>query len=196
MKKELIKLILSETISELEDKEKALVSVFERVRDIPYGTINSRNPEDVYRRNMGTCSGKHFLLRELYNALGVKIKDFICYHRYDQLPRNVDFPPELKTLLDENDGIPDYHNFIKAYVNNKWVILDATFDKSLKGCFIVNEWDGRSDTKVSVVPEKTWEVKNPLKFKVKMLEQLPLQIQESRGLFLKKFSEWLEILRD
>ncbi len=195
MKNKTIELILNEFVSGCRNREEALIRVFERVRDIPYGTIGSRDPVKVYRMNRGTCSGKHFLLKELYLALGVEVKDMICFHRYAELPRNIDYPPELENLLDGHSGIPDYHNFIKVYVNNRWVTLDATFDKPLENYFVVNEWDGESDTELSVRPIRIWEVEDPLEFKVKKIKQLPPRIQRVRELFLEKFSEWLEVLR-
>jgi len=196
MRKEIITKILKELVSECENKERTLIRIFERVRDIPYGVINSRNPEDVYRKNKGTCSGKHLLLKELYLALGMQVKDVICFHLYEELPRNIDYPLELRKILEENEGVPDFHNFIQIYINNNWITLDATFDKSLEGYFVVNEWDGKSDTKLSVNPLRFWELEKPLEFKVRMLNQLPLEIQKGRELFLKKFSEWIELLRE
>ncbi|AEA47332.1 transglutaminase domain-containing protein [Archaeoglobus veneficus] len=195
MKNETIELILSELVSGCRSKEEAVVRVFERVRDIPYGTIGSRHPLDVYRMNRGTCSGKHFLLRELYLALGVEVKDMLCFHRYAELPRNIDYPPELKALLERYFGIPDFHNFIKVYVDGRWVTLDATFDSPLENYFVVNKWNGKSDTKLSIRPVRVWEVENPLEFKVKKIKQLPPRVQRGRELFLKKFSEWLDVLR-
>lgn len=196
MNDELVKSILNELASGCENREKMPIRIFERVRDIPYGVIDSRNPEDVYRKNKGTCSGKHLLLKELYLALGMRVRDVICFHLYEELPRNIDYPQELRKILEENSGVPDFHNFIRVYVGNDWVTLDATFDRPLRNYFVVNYWDGKSDTKLSVKPLKFWEPENPLEFKVRMLEQLPPETQKGRVLFLKKFSEWLELLRE
>ncbi|HID42165.1 MAG TPA: hypothetical protein EYP30_00030 [Archaeoglobaceae archaeon] len=99
MRQEITTKILKELTSECENNERTLIRIFERVRDIPYGIINSRNPEDVYRKNKGTCSGKHLLLKELYLTLGMRVKDVICFHLNEELPRNIDYrtiPEELQ----------------------------------------------------------------------------------------------------
>ena len=62
-----------------------IVKIFENVRDIPFGSISSRNPIDVYKANKGTCSGKHFLIKELYKGIGLKTKDMICMQRWKDL---------------------------------------------------------------------------------------------------------------
>ena len=63
MKKEIGR-ILSEWTQGL-NREQTVLRVFEKVRDIPYGTIGSRDPLKVYLMGSGTCSGKHFLLAAL-----------------------------------------------------------------------------------------------------------------------------------
>ncbi|MFO7967144.1 MAG: transglutaminase domain-containing protein [Archaeoglobaceae archaeon] len=187
--------IVEEYTSGYTTREEKLIAVFERVRDIPYGTIGSRDPLEVYKSNRGTCSGKHFLLRDLLLSLDVKVKDVVCFHYYSQMPRNIDYPTELVQLLEENRGVPDYHNCVKVY-NGDWFTVDATFDYPLREYFVVNEWDGKSSTELSVKPVESWEVGNPVEFKMEMLNKLPVEIQKGRNRFLEKFSEWLEELRN
>lgn len=189
--------IVEEYASDCTTREQKLVAIFENVRDIPYGTIGSgsRNPLEVYRNNRGTCSGKHFLLRDLLLSLDVKVKDVVCIHYYSQMPRSIDYPPKLAQLLGDNRGVPDYHNYIKVY-NGGWLTLDATFDYPLKDYFVVNEWDGKTDTKLSVKPVEVWEVEDPEGFKINMLNKLPVEIQQGRKRFLQKLSRWLEKLRE
>ncbi len=188
--------ILEEYTSDCTTREEKLVSVFEKVRDIPYGTIGSgsRDPLEVYRKNKGTCSGKHFLLRDLLLLLDMEVKDVVCFHYYSQMPHSIDYPPELVQLLEDNTGVPDYHNYVKVY-NGDWLTLDATFDCPLKDYFVVNEWNGKDNTELSVKPVESWEVEDPEIFKVDMLNKLPVEIQKGRKRFLQKFSEWLEKLR-
>lgn len=186
--------IVEEYTSGCTTREEELVAIFEKVRDIPYGTISSRDPLEVYRNNRGTCSGKHFLLRDLLLALNMGVKDVVCFHYYSQMPRSIEYPPELSQLLEDNKGVPDYHNYLKVY-NGDWLTVDATFDYSLKDYFVVNEWDGRTDTSLSVKPVEVWEVGDSEEFKVNMLSKLPEDIQKGRKKFLQMFSEWLETLR-
>ena len=169
-------------------------TLFTKVRDIPYGDIHSRNPEDVYVKNKGTCSGKHELLKELYSEIGLKVRDFIAMHSFNDL--KVDFPPDIKEILN-NTRIHDPHNFIKILVNGRWVTIDATWDKPLKRFgFMVNEgWDGKSDMKLCVVSTKIFETKNPMESKNQIIAGMPHDMQETRKLFLKKLSEWMDTIR-
>ena len=66
-------------------KDKQIIALYEKVRDIPFGNIGSRDPYTVFQMNKGTCSGKNFLIKELYNEIGVKTKDMICLQRWKDL---------------------------------------------------------------------------------------------------------------
>jgi hypothetical protein len=120
----------------------------------------------------------------------------VVFHKYLDLPRKVGYPDHLRPLLQRGDGIPDYHNFIKLYLKGTWVTLDATFEADLKDYFVVNEWDGRGDTKLSVKPIMAWEVKDPVGFKLIKLAEMPSEIQNCRKEFLTAFSDWLVQLRE
>ena len=54
----------------------ARVQVFERVRDIPYTYPASRDPVEVLRLERGSCSGKHYLLGELFRRTGLRGANF------------------------------------------------------------------------------------------------------------------------
>jgi hypothetical protein len=175
--------------------EEKIVTLAERVRDIPYGSIGSRDPLDVYTMNKGTCSGKHELLKGLYKELGLEVKDCLIMHRFKQLP--VKFPEEINEILERTD-IVDPHNYFQVKINNKWLTIDITWDKQLKGLgFPVNEnWDGMSDMEIAVAPGGTvYEPEDPIAKKKELINELPEQVQEDRKLFLKKCTEWLNDLR-
>lgn len=168
----------------------SLAGVFERVRDIPYGVIGTRDPEQVYLRNIGTCSGKNFLFFELASALGFEARHFVCSHSFRAFP--VKLPPHLKKMLDEQD-ILDYHNFVKVLVDGRWLTVDVTWDMPLKKYgFPVND---NLDGKISCVPIETWETTDPEKFKEDHIASMPKAEQDMRKLFLHGLSEWVSGLR-
>lgn len=172
-----------------------IVTLFEKVRDIPYGDIGSREPLDVYKQNKGTCSGKHELLKELYKTLDIPIKDYLIMHRFKQLP--VIFPEDIKEILERTDII-DPHNYFKIKINDKWIIVDVTWDKPLQILgFPVNEnWDGKSDMNIAVVlGGEIYETDDPITKKKELIKNLPEKTQEERKLFLKKTTDWLDSLR-
>lgn len=164
------------------------------VRDIPYGSIGSRNPEDILKSNMGTCSGKHFLLKDIYEYLGFEVKDMIAIHFFNNLP--VKLSDELLGLLNEGK-IPDPHNFLRVKRFDKWLDIDITWDKALAGSgFEVNEnWDGKSNMNICVVPEEILEMENSLEFKEKFTAELDEKTQERRKKFINELSQYLSKYR-
>lgn len=185
--------------------EKKIIRLFEKVRDIRFGSIGSRNPEDVYRANKGTCSGKNLLLKELYKEIGVQTKDMICLQRWKDItwfPNDrygiVKFPDELIHILKEVEVV-DFHNYVKILVNNKWITVDVTIDIPLRkiGFYTTEQWDGKSDMPLCFVgTHKVWDCGNRgLEEKDRLTKMLPQEMQNQRTLFLKKLTEWIDNLR-
>ncbi|GAG13701.1 unnamed protein product [marine sediment metagenome] len=185
--------------------EQKIVRLFERVRDIPFGCMGSRDPEDVYQKNMGTCSGKNLLLRELYNEIDIETKDMLTLHRFNDLvwfPTEsyplLQLPAEIEEILNRGP-VYDFHNYTRISVDGRWINVDATFDKSLSRYgFVVNEnWNGKTDTMLCVAGTyKVWDCGDKgLEEKRRMTTLLPEKIQRSREVFLRKMTEWIAELR-
>jgi len=182
-----------------------IIKIFEKVRDIRFGRMGSRNPMDVYLAKKGTCSGKNFLLRELYKGIGLKTKDMICMQRWKDLiwfPTDkykiVQFPEELKQMLEENEII-DFHNYVKIFVDDKWIQVDVTIDKPLKnlGFFTTEDWDGKSDMPLCFCgTDKIWDCgDNGRDKKKELVNKLPEHIQLARNQFLEKMTQWIDKIR-
>lgn len=60
------------------NQEQALRVFFEKVMDIPYGFIVSRDPLRVSKAKKGQLGGKNFLLAALYRAIIFDVKDMLC----------------------------------------------------------------------------------------------------------------------
>ena len=171
-----------------------VVVLFERVRDIRYGDIGSRDPEAVYRRGVGTCSGKHELLKALYHELGIETQDWIAMHRFNNLP--VEFPTAIREILDRTEII-DPHNFFKIPVNGRWTTIDVTWDLPLRrlGFPVTVDWDGWSEMDVCVTADEVFETDDPLGRKRALIEALPEVVRADRKLFLTRLTTWLETQR-
>lgn len=171
-----------------------VISLFEKIRDIPYGSIGSRDPFEVYRNNTGTCSGKHELLKTLYHELGIQTQDYIAMHRFIDMP--VQYPERIVEILKRSDII-DPHNFFKILVDEKWVTIDVTWDKPLHSYgFPVNEnWDGKRDMQICVKPLTISQTNDPIGFKKQELAKLPETVQKDRLLFLDELTKWVATLR-
>jgi hypothetical protein len=131
----------------------ARISIFDHIRDIPYAVIPEiRNPVDgpqgLLKGMKGSCTPKHFLLGRMFEMLQIPIKHVT--YPFSWNAKSVAYPPELRKLA---EALPiEYHLACKARIENKWVVVDATWDRPLARVgFPVNEsWDGVNDTKLAV----------------------------------------------
>jgi len=131
------------------------ISIFSRIRDIPYAVIPeisnpADGPQGLLRLMRGSCAPKHFLLGRMFEMLRIPIQ-YVSYP-FSWNAKSVAYPPELRKLA---EVIPTgYHLACKAGIENRWVVLDATWDRPLARVgFPVNKsWDGASDTKLAVEP--------------------------------------------
>ena len=103
-------------------------SGFRIVRDLPYERASDRAPETVLREWRGTCSGKHYLLAAILNALGSATAVILATHHFTA-ENSRWLPP---TLLDEVRAaeVPDVHTFLRVRhdpVADEWMTVDATW---------------------------------------------------------------------
>jgi len=137
------------------DLRESRISIFEHIRDIPYSLIVPMTdpktaPERILSIGKGNCGPKHYLLAAMYRKLGLDV----VYATFPFLWNDpaIHYPPELRQLA---DGMPvAYHLACRVRLNGRWVLVDATWDRSLaKGGFPVNEhWDGLAEMKCAVNP--------------------------------------------
>lgn len=139
------------------DPVKARMSVFEHIRDIPYAIIPElrdpyTGPAGMLKLNKGSCVPKHFLLGLLFAKMGIQVKYASYLFAWDD--KGVAYTPALRQLTKEMPITA--HLAIKACIENKWVLIDATWDLPLrKYGFPVNvEWNGFIDCKNAVTPIK------------------------------------------
>jgi hypothetical protein len=155
---------------------------------------------------LGTCSGKNFLLRELYKAIGLQTKDLICLQRWKDLTwfpddtyGTVELPEELLELL-ETTEVVDFHNYVKVLVNGRWLTVDVTIDVPLMklGFYTTEHWDGESDMPLCFVgTHKVWDCGDQgLQRKAELTAMLPQEIRDARLLFLRKLTKWIDSLRE
>lgn len=190
----------NEWTEQLDRKEKS-IKVFEHIRDIPYALVPefidpTRGHLHLLIHNKGSCSPKHFLLGEMFQRLGIPVRYATYPFRWDML--DVNYPDELEKLSEQ---LPlDYHLACKAYIDGKWVLVDATWDLDLKtGGFPVNgSWDGLSDTQNGVLPLEEIIHETPdgrLKY-VGVQESLHTEEEKTTSkIFSAEFNQWLEKLR-
>jgi hypothetical protein len=172
----------------------ARIAVFERVRDIPYQYPSDRDPQTVLRTNRGSCSGKHYLLGEMFRGLGLSVRNMICTHRFNESP--LPFPEEMQALLLKNE-IVDLHDYLQVSIDGDWIDVDGTWERGLRefGFPVTDEWDGRSSMLLSVNPDEQTTVQgNPGKAKEEMLSKLTPRQRQLRKQFLEELAKWVDEL--
>jgi transglutaminase-like putative cysteine protease len=174
------------------DPEQARIVLFERVRDIPYAYPASRDPEEVLRTGVGTCSGKHYLLAELYRRLGLQVRSVICSHRFNE--SDLPFPEAMQAMLRKNE-IVDMHDYVQIEVGGDWVDIDATWELGLRdfGFPVTEDWDGRAPMMLSVAPDEQVVVDNgdAARTKEEMLAKLSPRQRSLRKQFLDALNRWM-----
>lgn len=176
------------------DPMTARIALFERVRDIPYRYPASRDPTEVLRTRAGSCSGKHYLLGELFRMLGLKVRHMMCTHRFNESP--LPFPEEMQAILKKNE-IMDVHDYLQIAVNGQWIDVDCTWERGLRefGFPVADDWDGRSSMLLTVIPEEHHVIEGePAKAKDEMLARLTPRQRALRKQFLEALAKWVDEL--
>ena len=103
-------------------------TAFRLVRDMPYRRASDRQPETILREWQGTCSGKHYLLAELFDELGLATMVMIATHEFDA-ENSPWLPPHLATEV-RLAPLPDVHTFLRVEHDatmHEWMTVDATW---------------------------------------------------------------------
>jgi hypothetical protein len=136
-----------------------LEGAYTLVRDMPYTRASSRDPETIIQEWRGTCSGKHYLLKQLFAELGYSSRLIACTTVAHIDPKNV--RGKLRKLLQQSEGrFVDVHNYLILELPEGEMIVDATWPLATKGMgTVVNErFVLGEDQKIACDPIKTWAV--------------------------------------
>jgi hypothetical protein len=136
-----------------------LESTYTLVRDMPYTRASSRDPETIIQEWRGTCSGKHYLLKQLFAELGYPSRLIACTTVAHIDPKDV--RGKLRKLLQQSEGqFVDVHNYLILELPEGEMIVDATWPLATKGMgTVVNErFVLGEDQKIACDPISTWVV--------------------------------------
>ncbi len=159
-----------------------IIEEFNKERDIPYRIPLSSTEVD------NCCSGKARRLKTVFENNGYKVRYRVCKFKWSDL----NLPAELTNIPHENDCT---HVYLEVLLDNKWIILDPTWDSKLKHRFHVNEWDGRSNTEIAVESLGKFAPEESLKI---MENEDAAEIEKDlaiNGEFYKGYNNWLESIR-
>ncbi len=171
-----------------------ITEIYHLVRNIPYGSNGNRDPREVYKTKVGSCSGKHTLLRDLLRQAGYKVEIITMFTHFNKsCPVHETYPPELKKIS-QNSEIPDFHHYVRVFANGKWVKLDATWhDGMLPYGFVVNnEWNGVGDTHLASVPLHEYPNEEELTdFKKNLVASLSDEDRQLRLRYFTLVTHWI-----
>ncbi len=156
---------------------------FKKIRDIPYRIpLVPEEPDNC-------CSGKSNRLFEIFKNIGYGVRYRVCTFRWNDMK----LPAELQKIPHEDECT---HSYLEVRIENKWVVVDATWDKGLKEIFYVNEWDGKSNTKVAVQAIECFSPKESAEIIQKdATEEAIKKDLQKNGEFYKAFNDWLAEIR-
>lgn len=174
-----------------------VVRVYHAVRNIPYGSTGERDPVRVLQVNLGSCSGKHILLRDLLRRVGHRADVITVFAYFNKgFPDHPGFPPEMRRII-RAERVPDFHHYVRLERDGRVQRLDATWDDKLipYGFPVNRDWDGTGDTRLAAEPIREYPPREDLAaFKTELLATLSPEQRELRLRFLRLVTEWMATL--
>lgn len=171
----------------------ARVSIYQRIRDIPYAVIpeldNAARYIDILKLGKGSCTPKHFLLGNMYQRLGMLVLYAVYPFRWDDF--EIYYPPRLRQLAKE---LPtSYHLACRVEIEGELILVDATLDPALErlGLPVNKEWDGMSHTLLPINPCGEEQLYHPSEAYL----MLPAQYNAKSLVFYNELNSWLEDVR-
>lgn len=157
-----------------------IVNLFEKVRDIPYHCDVTRNPQNLFKKNRGSCFEKNVYLGNRLEDIGYDVKYMKAEFEWDKLP----ISDSTLSLLDDKDS---EHLFLEVKMEDRWISIDSTFDSELEkaGFRVETDWDGKSDTIIAVPPDEISEWRDIPKIievddKLEFFTQLNRELEKKR----------------
>ena len=167
---------------------------FALVRDMPYRRASSRRPEAIVEEWQGTCSGKHYLLADVFRELGLETAVVMVTHRFTT-ENTGHFPPELRALVAESP-VPDVHTYLRLSTPDGPAVVDATWPSSAAplGMPVNREFTPGSDMTIACDPIDTLPVpegRDPQDFKEQVIREFCGESSAVRDQFIEGLGRWL-----
>ncbi len=167
---------------------------FALVRDMPYRRASSRRPEAIVEEWQGTCSGKHYLLADIFREMGMDLRVMMATHRFTAEGTG-HFPAELRKLVAE-DAVPDVHTFLWVDTERGWTLVDATWPSSSGplGMPVNQELKAGQNMVLACNPVDTYEVpagQDPQEFKEQLIREFCGDSSGIRDEFIEGMGRWL-----
>ena len=175
-----------------DDESLTAERAFALVRDMPYRRASSRRPEAIVEEWQGTCSGKHYLLADIFRELGLETTVVMVPHRFTR-ENTGHFPPELRALVAEG-AVPDVHTYLRLGTPDGPVIVDATWPSSAAPLGMPVNREFGADMTIACDPIETLDVpdgRDPQEFKEQIIREFCGDSSGVRDQFIEGLGRWL-----
>jgi hypothetical protein len=162
-----------------------IIAIFNEVRDIPFRIPVS--PKDA----LFDCAGKSIILRERIEKIGIKTRFGVCFFYWDEL----NLPDKVKNITHDKDCT---HTFVEAFINDKWIKLDPSWDNALSKEFKISHFDGENDTILAVKPAGIFDPEKSQKIMKNQEDNYNNVITDDlarNGKFYEAINKYLEEIR-
>ena len=170
--------------------------IFSLIRDMPYLRASSREPKVILEEWRGTCSGKHYLLKELFQERGLEARIVMCTHYFTE-ENSPHFPAALRAQLADGP-VPDVHTYIRLrdQDNEGWTRVDATWPSSAAdlGMRVNRQYQPGVDMKLACDPIDHFEVPenmDPQAYKEELIQSFCGPKMSQRELLIEGLGHWL-----
>lgn len=160
----------------------SIIKIFETVRDMPYSIPLNLKEEDF------CCSGKHKILKSLFAEQNLEVRYRVCSFLWS----SINLPEKVSNI---SHGDYCTHVYLEVLIDGKWVVVDATWDKKIEDIFHVNEWDGKTNTKIAVEPVEIFSLKKSEDIMNCEDDKKILNDLKKNSQFYEAFNKWLEGIR-
>lgn len=174
------------------DPTAARISVFEKIRDIPYAVIPSlvsyEHFQEILNLGQGSCTPKHFMLCHMFQKLGLTVLYAVYPYRWEDL--DIDYPRSLRRMA---TSLPTSHHLAcRVELSGDLALVDATVDLPLKGLGlpVTEDWNGLSDTVLPVKPCGEEQLFHPSEARLMQFEA-----DENSLAFYAAMNSWLAAFR-
>ncbi len=118
------------------------IDIIREITAIPYGRASDRSGETILRERRGTCSGKHYLLRDRLAALGLEVQLIHRVYRLTRADAVRMFSTAVAAAVPET-GLTDVHTYAVVTLRGMPTRVDVTFPQP---------WDGVSPMPLACGP--------------------------------------------
>lgn len=160
-----------------------IIKEFEKIRDIPYRIALLPNEPSC------DCLGKAQLLFKIFKKYRYEVRYRICKIKWSSL-----ILPDEITKIPHDDNCS--HTYLEVKIGEDWKNIDPTWDKGLKKLFPINEWDGKSDTKLAIPPIEILTPEESSRYLKYITTPRGIESDlKKNSKFYRAINEWLEVSR-